>query len=332
MAGRPGGILFVYRGEASFKAIDRGLLARRWPLEEWVPSRSVAGLAAVLRGVRRRDLVFGWFAGWHTALPVALAWLLRKPSVIVIGGVDVADLPAIGYGFRGPRKWVSRWVMRRASRLVTNSEFSRDEIDRNIGLPPGRVAVVHHGLPDPFASLPPGPRERMAVTVGVVDRRNLERKGQRAFVEAASLVPEVEFVLIGRWDGEAIDVLRASAPPNVTFTGWLPEERLNEYLAKAAVYVQASLHEGFGMSVAEAMLGGCVPVVTRYGALPEVVGEAGVQIATPSPRDVAAGVREALALGPDAARRARERILREFPLEARERGLYAVVEELIGSG
>jgi glycosyltransferase involved in cell wall biosynthesis len=94
------------------------------------------------------------------------------------------------------------------------------------------------------------------------------------------------------------------------------------------VYVQPSHHEGFGLSVAEAMLAGCVPVVTAAAALPEVVGDAGVQVASDRPDEVAAGVRRALEAGPDAGARARERVLREFPVEMRRRGLYEAVEEL----
>ena len=86
----------------------------------------------------RADLVFGWFASWHTFLPVTLAWLLRKPSVMIIGGFDTANMPDIGYGYQqgGLRRWASRWIMSRATRLVTNSEYSRGEIERNTPIPP----------------------------------------------------------------------------------------------------------------------------------------------------------------------------------------------------
>ena len=69
--------------------------------------------------------MFGWFASWHTFLPVLVARLMRKPSVIVIGGFDTARMPEIGYGLqqRGPMRRVSRWVMHHATRLVTNSEL-----------------------------------------------------------------------------------------------------------------------------------------------------------------------------------------------------------------
>ena len=95
------------------------------------------------------------------------------------------------------------------------------------------------------------------------------------------------------------------------------------------MYVQASRHEGFGLAVAEAMLAGCVPVVVNVTAMPEVVGDAGVLIDSQRPAEVAAGVRRALELGPEAAQRARERILGRFPMERRRDGILAVVERAL---
>ena len=105
----------------------------------------------IIGGVLRADLVFGWFASWHTFFPITLAWLLRKPSVLIIGGFDTANMPDIGYGYQqgGLRRWASRWIMRRASRLITNSRYSLGEIERNTPIDPARVTVVHHGVPDP---------------------------------------------------------------------------------------------------------------------------------------------------------------------------------------
>jgi hypothetical protein len=64
-------------------------------------------------------------------------------------------------------------------------------------------------------------------------------------------------------------------------------------------------------------------------AMPEVVGDAGVFIESQEPEAVADGVRRALEHGPDAARRARERILSEFPMERRRAGILAVVEDAL---
>jgi glycosyltransferase involved in cell wall biosynthesis len=319
-------ILYVYSRKASFVAIDRELLGERHELEDLYQPGRIPQPLQVLRGVLRADLVFGWFASWHTFLPITLAWLLRKPSVLIVGGFDTANMPDIGYGYQqgGLRRWASRWIMRRAGRLITNSRYSLSEIERNTPIDPARVTVVHHGVPDPFGALP-AERERSALTVGAIDHTTLIQKGQLPFVQAARELPDVRFVFAGKWLDDAVEQLRASAGPNVELTGWLSDDDLHAAYRRATVYVQASRHEGFGLAVAEAMLAGCVPVVMDVTAMPEVVGDAGVLIDSQEPEAVADAVRRALALGPDAARRARERILTAFPLERRRDGLLEVV-------
>jgi glycosyltransferase involved in cell wall biosynthesis len=323
-------VLFVHSRRASFVAIDREILAERYEIEDLYQAGRLPNPIAVLGGVTRADLVFGWFASWHTFFPITLAWLVRKPTVLIVGGFDTANMPDIGYGHQrgGLRRWASRWIMRRARRIITNSDYSLSEIERNTPIPPARVTVVHHGVPDPFGELP---AEKLpeALTVGAIDRTTLVQKGQLPFVRAAAELPDVRFVFAGKWLDDAIDVLRAAAPGNVEFTGWLSDPELHARYRRAAVYVQASRHEGFGLAVAEAMLAGCVPVVMNVTAMPEVVGDTGMLIESQRPADVAAGVRRAIELGPDAARRARDRILASFPMERRREGIQRVVEEAL---
>jgi glycosyltransferase involved in cell wall biosynthesis len=324
-------VLYVHSRKASFVAIDRELLAEEHEIEDLYQPGRVPNPLAVLRGVRRADLVFGWFASWHTFLPIALAWLTRKPTVLIVGGFDTANMPDIGYGHQrgGLRAHASRWMMRRATRLVTNSNYSLSEIERNTPIAPETVTVIHHGVPDPFGELPDGPKERTALNVGAVDRSTLVQKGQVPFVKAAAELPDVSFVLAGKWLDDAVEELKAIAPPNVEVTGWLSDEDLLDRYRRAAVYVQASRHEGFGLAVAEAMLGGCVPVVMNVTAMPEVVGDAGVLIHSQEPREVAAGIAKALELGPDAGARARQRILDSFPMEGRREGILGVVRDAL---
>ena len=323
-------LLYVHSRKASFVAIDREILAERFEIEDLYQPGRWPNPLKILRGVARADIVFGWFASWHTFFPITLAWLLRKPSVLIVGGFDTANMPDIGYGYQqgGLRRWASLWIMRRARRLITNSNYSLSEIERNTPIPPSRVTVVHHGVPDPFGDVAPD-KERLALTVGAIDRGTLVQKGQIPFVLAARELPDVRFAFAGKWLDDAFEELRAIAPANLELTGWLSDEDLHTLYRRAAVYVQPSRHEGFGLAVAEAMLAGCVPVVMNATAMPEVVGEAGVLIEPQRPEDVADGIRRALALGPEANRSARERILTTFPMARRRDGILRVVDEAL---
>jgi len=325
-------ILYVHSRKASFVAIDREILAERYEVEDYYQPGRWPHPLRLVRGLLRADLVFCWFASWHSFFPITLAWLLRKPSVQIVGGFDTANMPDIGYGHQqgGVRRWASRWIMRRAGHLVTNSEYSRSEIAANTPFRPEDVTVVHHGVPDPFGPLDESrPRERLALNVGAVDAGTLVQKGQLPFVMAARLLPDVRFVLAGKWLDDAIDSLRSIAGPNVELTGWVSDEQLTDLYSRAGAYVQPSRHEGFGLAVAEAMLAGCVPVVVDVTAMPEVVGDAGVLIPSQSPEAVAKGIAKALDAGPAGAARARERILSEFPLQIRRDGILAVVDQAL---
>lgn len=329
-------VLYVHSRRNTFTALDRQALEEGFEVSDYFQPGLIPKPLELWRGVRRADVVFGWFASWHTLWALTLAWILRRPSVLVIGGFDTAAMPEIGYGAQRPglRRFFTRWTMRRATRLVTNSEYLLSEIDRNTPLDPRRVAVVHHGIPDRFGEPEPRPAAQppLVLTVGVVYATNLTRKGHAGFAAAAALVPEARFVLAGPWNDETHGQLTAEASPNMTLTGRLSDADLDNLFRQAAVYVQASAHEGFGLSLAEAMLAGAVPVTTPVAALPEVVGDTGVVISSAAPEEIAAGVRRALELGPEAGRAARDRVLREFTYERRRDALRREAELAAAGG
>jgi glycosyltransferase involved in cell wall biosynthesis len=231
-----------------------------------------------IRNARDCDIVFGWFSSWHMVLPVFLAKLFKKPVVIVTGGYDTANLQEIGYG--NQRKWFSRfvtnWNLKKADLLICNSDFTKNEV---IGINHGfqnKIRVIYHGIP--AKQFNPKPKENIVLNVGNVSRENMHRKGIKPFAEAAVLMPEYRFLQAGRWIDDSIQTLKQNAPNNLEFLGYVTDQDLTALYQKSKIYLQPSLHEGFGMSVAEAMMAGCIPVVTAIGALPEVTGKFGLVI------------------------------------------------------
>ena len=86
--------------------------------------------------------------------------------------------------------------------------------------------------------------------------------------EVASSFPNCKFFLAGI---DKIDSLRI--PKNVICLGRLNPKQLREYYSKSRFYLQLSNTEGFGVSLCEAMLCECIPIVSSVNMLPEIVGD-----------------------------------------------------------
>ncbi len=321
-------ILFVHSNDETFVRLDREFLTTSFEVKDLhVTHKFPYDFFRYWDGLKNADALFCWFASWNSFWALLLAKFLQKPSVLVIGGYDVADLPNSNYGHQrgGLKKLFSRYGMSLANILLPFSNYSRMEAEKNAGISSRRMQVVYIGVPDLLGSLPSSPKEQMVITVGNVEWANLTRKGLEPFVRSAMLLPNIQFFLIGNWADDSIRYLRSIAPANVTFTGRISDQDLLDYYRRASVYVQASLHEGFGLSVAEAMLAGCIPVTTHIGSLPEVVGDSGFYCASPEPSDVARAIDIALNSPLSFREHAREMILSHFPAETRRKFLEQVI-------
>ena len=323
-------ILFVHNAPSSFVKTDRHLLQQKWQTIEWYQRSRHIQAAALWQLVNRCDLVFCWFAGWHSLVPVGLARLLGKPALVVTGGYDVANLPEAGYGSQrgGLRRLIAQSVLNNATHLAAFSRSAKQETIYNAQIAPEKISVIPLAV-QPLAAGPLTGRDNMALTVGGVWRENFLRKGLLPFTQAAAHLAETKFTLAGQWFDDGINELRKIAPPNIEFPGFVTNAQLGKLYRQASVYVQASLHEGFGLSVAEAMLAGCIPVVTRQGALPEVVGEAGLYLNSTEPGEIAEVIRQALRSTSAKRQQARERILNQFPPEQRRRQLQSLVSQYL---
>ncbi len=321
-------VLLAYSRPARFVVIDRDLLAERHDVSEYAQPGPLPRPLAAWRAVRGADVVVCWFASWHAPVPLLLARLLRRPSILIVGGFDTANMPEIGYGFQqgGIRRMIARTSMRLAGRLLTNSEYSREELRRNTGF---AAEVVYHGIPDPFPASPPAHASGWRSPSPTSPGSHWSARGCAPSSRPRHTCPTSSSSSRAGGSTTRRPSCRRSRARTCTSPAELTDGELDRLYARASVYVQASRHEGFGMTVAEAMLAGCIPVVTAAGALPEVVGDTGVVVESPDPADVAAGVNEALGFPEDARSLARERVLDRFPLEVRRRGLLRLVDEAL---
>ena len=218
-----------------------------------------------------------------------------------------------------------RKVLEDAAHVFALSQFLRDSVR---GVNPESAIEL---LPLGFSSteFPPGPepQERRAIcTVGDVTKSNLVRKGIRDVIEVARYLGDIPVFVVGLISPELRTIVD-HVPKNVTFLGYVPQQELINVFHKSRICLQLSRHEGFGSSIAEAMLCRCVPVVSRAGSLPEVVGDAGYFVELGQPEQIAEVVLGAFG---DSSRGtvARERIEKTFPLNRRRDLLLRRVGEV----
>lgn len=269
------------------------------------------------------DTVFSWFASWRAIIPTIFAKMLGKKIVIVAGGYDVVYAPEINYGAfaRQPDKKISKFLFKYADIVLPVSGHIQKELLEK--LTPKETKLVYNGvITDNF--YPKGKKiNNLVITVGEINWSNLKRKGIAHFVKAAKYLPDANFVVIGQFKDTAIDYLKRIASPNVSFTGYVDNEDLLRWYQAAKVYAQLSYHEGFGISVAEAMLCNCIPIVSNKGALPEVAGKWDTYYGKPK---LAAECIKIAIEGNNTGSLFRDRILMNFSLEKRINKIKEILE------
>lgn len=176
---------------------------------------------------------------------------------------------------------VSEWVRSRFVDGVTGS------VDRVIVLPPGVDTTV----------VTPAPKEKSILYVG----RIIEDKGILPLAQAWARVlpefPDWRATIVGDGSGAddryRRDVATALAPlgDRVTMPGFLDHETAMAIAARAAIAVVPSRwQEPYGRTAAEAMAAGCALIASRRGAIPEIVGDAGMLIEPPDAATLAAAL------------------------------------------
>jgi glycosyltransferase involved in cell wall biosynthesis len=209
----------------------------------------------------------------------------------------------------------------RAAHVITPSQAARRAVAAAYSLDLDRVHAVHHGVDPGFRPGLPGGRELVARARGGAEapyvlyaavlhpRKNLAVLRAAMGELAGAGLPHV-LAIAGRPPGDGSDALaleRAAtaelpgAPGRVAALGAPSDDELARLMAGAAAFCLPSLYEGFGLTPLEAMACGAPVIVSDRGALPEVVGDAGV-IVPPTVTAVTEALRRVLG-DPDLASR-----------------------------
>ncbi len=180
-------------------------------------------------------------------------------------------------------------VARRARKILTPSEASRRDIATDFGVDPARMQVILLGVDDGFS---PPAAPRVPGRILAMASADAPMKGIATLLEAfAKLRTErdVELVLVSKpQPGGRTEQLvdRLGIADSVRFVHGISDAALVELMGSAEVACVPSLYEGFSLPTAELMACATPLVVSRAGAIPEVVGRDGLCADLVTPGDV----------------------------------------------
>ncbi len=217
--------------------------------------------------------------------------------------------------------------IRVAERVIVPSDFSADEVTRLFPHSGSKIRRIHLGVSSEFFPDPERaalvrealelPSEYLLHVGDLHNRRNIPR-----IIQVGKKL-QMPVVLVGRiFDRE----LRL--PEGIRLLSGLSQEDLRGVYSGAAVFLYASLYEGFGLPLLEAMACGIPVVAARRTAIPEVCGEAAILV-EPQVEGLAEGVRMALEQRSSWVERGLKRA-EQFSWKATAEGTRRIYQELLG--
>jgi glycosyltransferase involved in cell wall biosynthesis len=337
-------ILFIKTSDKSFVEQDLKILQKHFggvivfKYDEQPPWKHILSqiqlLIFLLRNIWDSQLIYIWFASYHSLLPTLFSKMFNKKSILVIGGHDASKVPEFSYGahIKKTRSWFVKKSANLASTILTVSEFTNEHFFRYVDeANRQKTRVVYNGVDDRFlAEIPITKKENIIFTVcGTAKVNILKIKGVDFFVSLAPFMPDYNFHVYGL-SGKAKKYLENNLPRNVSILPYSPLDELHREYLRTKIVCQFSHHEAFGLAMAEAMACKCIPIGSQFGGIPEVIGKAGFLIDEFDVEKAIQAIRQAISNAAELGERARQRIAENFSLAIREEKLIEIVKQLVG--
>ena len=324
------------------------ILSRLNGVEAFAPARPLSGI----RGHLWEQIALAWRARdavlWS---PSATGPILHAHQVVTLHDVAFLDVPEFfAPQFVALYRHLLPILARRAARVVTVSNFSRDRIAATLGVRPERISVVANGVGSDFRRHTPAEiaatraalrlPERYLLLQATSDRRKNLARALEAWGQVANSLPaDVHLVVSGNLGrshvfgaGEAV-----IAGPRTQAIGFVPDEHMGPLIAGAESFLFPSLYEGFGLPIIEAMACGTPVLTSDATATREVAGTCACLVDPTSITSIAGGIaalcndadlrsrlaqdalRHAQAFSWDTAASAYQQIFAEVAAEAQEK-------------
>jgi len=264
-------ILFIYsilsRGN-TFIENDKKILKKHFEIKEmtWEGKKSIP---KIFVNMLKIDICFLWFLGDFSIPVTFFSKLLNKKTIIITGGYDVASVPELNYGnFKKDnlKSKFLKWSLEQANLVLPVSKFTEKEtLKRGI---PKNMKLLYNGIDIKYFKEKGKKDKKLIISIGSINEQNLIRKGILPFVFLAKILPDYNFIMIGKFKDQSINMLKEfinkNELNNIKFTDYISNKEKLNYLQKASFIFQLSEYEAFGIAPLEGMLCGCVPIISNH--------------------------------------------------------------------
>lgn len=345
-----GRIVYVTPSLASFVRWDLEGLAKRYTVslvfQDWsrvwmTPIKLLSQFVQLLWLVPKAKAIIVSFGGYWSLLPSIFGKVFNVPVYIIVHGTDACNFPEIGYG--NLRLSLLRSFTKRSYELSTcqlpvsesliktvNSYFD-PEHPKELGVLAefpdldSKFKVIPNGFDLNFWNRPDQKARTPNTFITVASESQFIRKGVDLIIEAAKELPSAKFYIVGANPSVLMD-----APKNVVFTGRISQEELIDYYQASDFYFQLSVFEGFGCALCEAMLCGCIPIVSHVNILPSLANHNGLVLESRDSKELIRLIQRACEL-PDNLKEeirqsGKEHIQKQYPLSNRIEQLIQIVQ------
>jgi glycosyltransferase involved in cell wall biosynthesis len=198
-------------------------------------------------------------------------------------------------------------VLKRADGLIAVSENTKRDAIRVLNISPGKIRVIHLGIPPSYRSVTRDEVARVTLrlalhkpyflSVGTIEpRKNVDNLLTAWQTLPPSFRENYDLIVAGPpgWNSDATTqrLKQANADnQGVRYLGYVPEPDLPPLTAGATAFIYPSLYEGFGIPVAQAMAAGSPVITSGLSSLPEITGGAAVLIDPRSVTELTAAIR-----------------------------------------
>lgn len=192
---------------------------------------------------------------------------------------------------------------RKSKRIATVSTFSKEDIHAHYGVSNDVIDVVYNGAHDEYKPLAAAEREQIKqqyadgceyfVFAGALHPRKNIVNLLKAFIAFKKRQKtNMKLVIVGRlaWKYEEVEEMQLTMPfkDEVKWVGYMNVDQLSKVIGAAYALVYASLFEGFGIPILEALQCNVPAIVSNTSSMPEVAGEAALLVDPTDPEDIAA--------------------------------------------